>query len=370
MKERADLDHLRWVAAFLVVFQHARGFVMVDYTPGLSWGAWMLYFVTGFSHQAVVIFFVLSGYLVGGKVVRLIAQGSSARERRRYGADRAVRILVVLWPALLLTAVVALVAPRTAVLTSPLWAQGIGNVAADTHPIDWAGTALLINEIFTATVRYDGPLWSLAYEWSYYVIAGAALFLAARDYRSLGAVVIGYAGLLVLSAALLSPQLLLMMIYWLIGAAASRIDRWRAPFVSAGILAAALLAARVSLLGRFGWADGDDLLVALAASAVVADRSFRELRFAAALGARLAGFSYSLYAIHVPVQFLLVSVLQANGILTTRLGAGAQGYALVLVMVAVSYAAAWPFAALTELRTAGLRARLRRWTDAERVSAA
>ena len=97
------LDHLRWIAAFAVVFQHARSLVMVDYRPDAGLIAKSLYFATGFSHEAVIIFFVLSGYLVGGKAIRL-ARRSTEEQRRRFVIDRFVRIFIVLLPALAMLA--------------------------------------------------------------------------------------------------------------------------------------------------------------------------------------------------------------------------------------------------------------------------
>ncbi|WP_140913420.1 hypothetical protein [Methylomonas koyamae] len=69
----AFLDFARWVSAFLVLLTHLnnRMFLTLDKIPAddrtlvtYLWG-----FVTGFAHWGVVIFFVLSGYLVGGPVL-------------------------------------------------------------------------------------------------------------------------------------------------------------------------------------------------------------------------------------------------------------------------------------------------------------
>ena len=63
-------DFLRGFAAFLVVISHLRNFLFVDFSevvnPSLFDQAF--YFVTGLGHQAVMVFFVLSGFFVGGSV--------------------------------------------------------------------------------------------------------------------------------------------------------------------------------------------------------------------------------------------------------------------------------------------------------------
>ncbi|MGB0867661.1 MAG: acyltransferase family protein, partial [Granulosicoccaceae bacterium] len=73
------LDLMRFVAAFLVVFSHARTLVFVRYgeLDTDSQGAvTMLWFAASrLGNEAVVLFFVLSGYLVGGKVWQRCRQG-------------------------------------------------------------------------------------------------------------------------------------------------------------------------------------------------------------------------------------------------------------------------------------------------------
>ena len=58
------------------------------------------YLVSGLGHQWVIVFFVLSGYLVGGSVLRSVRTGSWSW--RAYLLARLSRLYVVLLPALLL----------------------------------------------------------------------------------------------------------------------------------------------------------------------------------------------------------------------------------------------------------------------------
>src|SRR5665647_3965432 len=98
------LDLARFIAALLVALSHLRGFVFVDFYsidhPSLVWSAF--YFATGFGHQAVMAFFVLSGFLVGGTVV----SGAEAAQWSwsDYAITRMTRLWIVLHPALVLTA--------------------------------------------------------------------------------------------------------------------------------------------------------------------------------------------------------------------------------------------------------------------------
>src|ERR1700722_6088811 len=93
------LDALRGVAALLVCIDHWRYLLFIDY-PQLTFHRKLLflpYAMCTMGHQAVVVFFVLSGYLVGGHVLR-------ARETGRwswsvYLIQRGVRLWPVLVPA-------------------------------------------------------------------------------------------------------------------------------------------------------------------------------------------------------------------------------------------------------------------------------
>src|SRR5262249_49191948 len=98
------LDTARWIAAFAVVLSHARNFLLLDWTDvthrSAVYGAF--YFASGFGHIAVIVFFVLSGYLVGGKAFEALREARFSV--RRYLVDRLSRLYPPLLLALVLTA--------------------------------------------------------------------------------------------------------------------------------------------------------------------------------------------------------------------------------------------------------------------------
>ncbi len=165
-----------------MVAEHARSLIFVDYGELQSPGVWAkgFYFLTGFGHEAVMVFFVISGYLVGGKVWSLYREGRFGW--RRYLADRASRLYAVLFVALLLGAAM----DWTGYLffnKYGLYNQGYeGSIAVlGAAPIDRMGWRdFLVNAFFLQTIvgptfGSNGPLWSLAYEWWYYVLFPLAL---------------------------------------------------------------------------------------------------------------------------------------------------------------------------------------------------
>src|SRR4051812_31706693 len=97
------MDAMRALAAMAVLSDHARNILFLDATARLSAPWKIFYFATGFGQQAVMIFFVLSGYWITKTVVRRNAEGRFAWSD--YAIDRLSRLWIVLIPALILGAV-------------------------------------------------------------------------------------------------------------------------------------------------------------------------------------------------------------------------------------------------------------------------
>ena len=217
------LNLSRWVAAWLVVAEHARSLVFVDYgqlqSPSLL--AKGFYFLTGFGHEAVMVFFVISGYLVGGKVWSLYRE-----ERfgwRRYLADRLSRLYAVLFVALVLGAVLDW-SGYLFFNSYGLYNKGYaGQIAVlGSAPFDRMGWQdFLVNAFFLQTIvgppfGSNGPLWSLAYEWWYYILFPAMVSLV--FWRSIAGV-IGGAAMTILLIFILPADIIWLFGIWLLGGA-------------------------------------------------------------------------------------------------------------------------------------------------------
>lgn len=100
----AALDFLRWTAAFAVLAGHVRAFCFPPYgefaNPGVLTRAF--YLGTGFGHQAVMVFFVLSGFLVGGRALEKMEHQKF--KPGDYMIDRVSRLYPVFIACLVLTA--------------------------------------------------------------------------------------------------------------------------------------------------------------------------------------------------------------------------------------------------------------------------
>jgi peptidoglycan/LPS O-acetylase OafA/YrhL len=164
----------------------------------------MFWYLTDYGRTAVLVFFVLSGYV--------IAWVTEARERtiEEYALSRAARLYSVIIPAFIVTAALdytgRAIDPR---LYGPEWGHSMAHPA-----FGYALSAVFLGEswILSALPGFNVPFWSLNYEAWYYVLFAAAAFL--RGPRRITA--IGMAALLA------GPKVLLLLPVWLMGVAAWR----------------------------------------------------------------------------------------------------------------------------------------------------
>jgi peptidoglycan/LPS O-acetylase OafA/YrhL len=100
-------DHLgliRGLAAITVLIYHIRYRFFFDYNDVTdpNWFSFSFYTLSSFGHDAVIVFFVLSGYFISASVFR--DQTAGRWSWKRYLVNRFTRLYLVLLPALLLTA--------------------------------------------------------------------------------------------------------------------------------------------------------------------------------------------------------------------------------------------------------------------------
>lgn len=340
---------LRGLAALQVAAAHLRAQVF----PGLSTlqdpSLWYvgLSFFSGFAHQAVVVFFVLSGWLVGGSLLDRIGRPHAIRD---YAIDRMTRLWIVLLPAFILMLLLGL---------------GTGELdaeqpwLADISP--WSLTTLLGNLAGVQTMAVPAfggnfPLWSLAYETWYYALF-PLLMLAIRPGDTQWRLAAAVAA--VALAFCLSSGIVLYFLVWLMGAAASRVrlDVSRVQRYAGWLLFGAL-AVGMRLQGQDGDMDahslGRDVLYSaffLLCLCGAGRRDPAAMRPLVAVGAFLAGFSFTLYVLHVPLLRMLWTY-RGGELLSTDDPASMAVYAAMLaIVVSLSYLIHLPF----EAQTARLR---------------
>ncbi len=190
------LDLVRFLAAVAVLLTHLA-------YPRFSGG--LLLPLRTYGNDAVMVFFVLSGYV--------IAYTAATRDLdvRTYLLNRCARLYSVAIPAIVLT----IVFDQAGRLLDP--SQYAGFWYRDAQPVWRVLTALTFtNELWFNSWRLftNGPYWSLGYEFWYY-----CLFAAAWYFR-------GFArwALLIAGCLLVGPKVLLLFPIWLFGVWVYRVN--------------------------------------------------------------------------------------------------------------------------------------------------
>lgn len=381
----------RWVAAMAVLIGHAG--VIVTFSDimiaphGPAVYAW--WFLAAFWHSAVLAFFVISGFLVGGPLL--------ARRRRcdaflaPFLIDRFSRIYIVMVPALAFGFLVDLAGralfPATGVYDSPVFAGAFA-------PIEYLWTLLQQQHLWAFQAGTNGPLWSLACEMWYYVtfpllllpfcgaytrtrrFAGAALgallvaAMATPETLKLLGVQLGAYGRapMIVNGA---PMFLFGYGVWALGAYVRIAPRAliKSPRLSFGLLIATLVVVRLAVRGPLVEAHPIFGTLGDAAIALSFANQLLTLRFApegglfSTLGPihwRLADFSYSLYATHAPLVFFTwAAVGGIFGPAWHKQLPTPTHWAVAFGLLATAIMLAYFFSRATEARTKQLRDYLR-----------
>jgi peptidoglycan/LPS O-acetylase OafA/YrhL len=315
----ASLDIMRAVAACAVMFGHVRALFFVDFQH-VEWQSWpiqALYFLTGFGHQAVIVFFVLSGFFISSSILRSHVLGEWSWHE--YAILRGTRLYVVLLPGLALgffwDRLGSWLFANKALYSHPLVDLGL------TAPLDslnlgaFLGNLLFLQTIFCQPFGSNGPLWSLSNEFWYYVLFplafGALLALARKRLRSAVPLVVLSLGVFVLldsgkwvGFAIWLAGFVLVLLY-------KRIEFRPKSRTLVFLIASTALLCGILFVVRTskGSPDLSDLAVGFAFTVFL----FAVLQFAtgesssgyALLARHSADFSYSLYVLHFPFVLFL-----------------------------------------------------------------
>jgi peptidoglycan/LPS O-acetylase OafA/YrhL len=182
----AHLDLARGLAAAAVAFQHLRSLLFLDWpqTTVHSPLASGFYFLAKFAHPAVMVFFVLSGFLVGSSGLRAVEYRTWSFPR--YLLHRILRLEIVLVPALLLGLLwdtIGSHVPGASGLYDGGWQLLVRNSRIDLSWRTLLGNAAFVQGFVVPTFGTNAALWSLANEFWYYVLFGLLVTAALRTTR-------------------------------------------------------------------------------------------------------------------------------------------------------------------------------------------
>lgn len=311
----------RGLAAAAVFLQHLRAVLFLDWqqTTAHSPVAAAVYLLAKFGHPAVIVFFVLSGFLVGSSGLRAVKNRTWSL--RRYLLHRVLRLEMVLLPALLLGLLWDTIGTR--VLGAWALYNGGWHLLVRWSPIDlswraFLGNTFFLQDILVAPFGSNTPLWSLSYEFWYYIVFGLLLTaVLGRSRRWLRVV----CGVLILPVVWFTGfEIMSLAPLWFMGLGIYLLPRRKLGSTAQRFL---LTSSLLLFLAFIGWLFGTRPLHAGVFGQPVLADLFTGLLFSVVLyamlhanptGARyrkrahqLAAPSYTLYANHLPALLVLVA---------------------------------------------------------------
>ncbi len=187
-KKSLFLDFIRIAAALLVLYGHAViiFFGNVNRNP---------FDVSNMKHFAVVLFFVLSGYVIG------YTTKSKNRGLIQFAVARLSRLYSMVFPALIIS---FLIECTIIYYTSSNFNLELLSI------VRYIVAALFMNEfwLFNSAPRINGVLWSVSFEFFFYLIFAVCFFTKGKAKKVI------YTGLACLFAG---PKILLMFPIWISG---------------------------------------------------------------------------------------------------------------------------------------------------------
>lgn len=363
------MDLIRGLSALAVMFGHIMGLFFVNYSfvTNRSLAKHGLYWVTSFGHEAVMVFFVLSGFFIGTSVLE------SFRERRwswrEYLINRLTRLQLVLVPALILGALWDQIGMRIPQATSLYFGEVdrylLPSVALRSTVPMFFGNLFFLQGIASPVFGSNGPIWSLGYEWWYYILFPLLVIAAGYQVgRGMGSrfLHLGFAALLLY---FVGSQIHLYFLIWLAGMFVGRLPAARG-IGRPGIWTLLCVAAGTTFFLSLAWAHQHpgmisavrDYVIGLCFSlwlyALIKQSREDVSRSYERVAKILAGFSYSLYLTHFPALLLTRALLNPNGNWQPDVPHLLYGLGIALIMLSYAYAVSL----FTERQTAKVRRRL------------
>jgi peptidoglycan/LPS O-acetylase OafA/YrhL len=364
-------DFFRGASALVVCLGHLRNAILVDYTEltHSNIALKVFYFLTSLGHQAVIVFFVLSGYFVGGAVLRT----GSKFTWSDYLISRLTRLWVVLIPCLFITWMIGLIVEHntpSVILGSYFesWHSGpkFGEYSDGFNTL-WANI-FFMQTIIAPVFGLNSPLWSLANEFWYYILFPLLLTVIGRLYIKNYFALFASLFSIIILIFFLPKTILTSFFIWMLGVGAYvcqfKIKLLRQGAISSLLIVAFLLFILAIMTSKLSsWSNvtliEPDFMIGLSFAflcLILSNVSFPETRWPllAKYTINLSEISYSLYLSHFPLVILIASVIYQShkfepspALLSQFLGFGC----LLLLMGSTVW---WLF----ESRTAFLRTKM------------
>src|SRR5438270_2959038 len=304
----ALFNFIRWTAALVVVVGHVNSYANLIGGEGMTAPYRIYNYCALHAHAAVMVFFVLSGYFVTFATVRKCAKESY--RFRDYFLDRWSRIYSVLLAAVAFTLVLDVIGR----VLSPVYRD------AKVIPQDHLLLRLFMNVFSLQGVQghrvqlgSNPPLWSIGYEFTFYVLFGLFFFRKQLFRRQLF-----FVASIVLILAVIGVKMALYFVIWLLGVAtyyATQRVRIRVSWMTTVLLLALVVVAKhvinyahVLHLTEFA---NDFIFSVVVALFFLPDISSSTVpRLLERVNDFFAEYGYSIYAYHLPIVIFFYAIVE------------------------------------------------------------
>jgi len=372
------LDMSRWMAAAIVFLSHLRNPLFLSYGDvaaddrNLLVQGW--YFVTGWFPEGVIVFFVLSGLLVGGSGV--IKLQSKIFSLKNYSIDRVSRLYVALIPALIL----GIVMDKVGIIyfsETGFWdhSHPMINQKIASEPFQekisfniLISNILMLQHYFSPTLGSNDPLWTISSEFWFYFMFGVFTLFANKKNIIKGIALV----ICVLAFYFLGIKFLILFGYWVIGVLAGIYNKriLLSPLVSAAIFFLILIISRAYLGGTTPSSSLiilKNYFVAAAFAVLILSIRRKEISFfkrTKSFNKFFADFSYSLYLIHFPSMLFFLALLSYfgvfSGIESGYRPTSLEGIGIYFLVIILVYFSAYIFSIFTEKKTHIVKSNLKK----------
>jgi peptidoglycan/LPS O-acetylase OafA/YrhL len=352
VKKTFALNVLRGLAALYVVVGHCRWLLWEGYTNGFKLHPEMYsmmdkIFVYGFSlfaygHEAVMLFFVLSGF-----VIHYSTYNQSLKTERfnilSYLGKRIKRIYPPFLVALLITWVLDRIGMN---LGYTIYSQQTQfsvinqSIHIDHSLLTLFGNCGMLQTLYTPVWGSNGPLWSLMYEWWFYILYIPVFFINKRHPLVTAFLI----GLMFIASLYISREtykwitVFNFFFAWYLGVIAADIylgrlvGNWLR--IQLGICIAVVFGIATYKMGSVYMHDyyvafGFVILLYLSLNYYMKLKAFKSFEW-------ISDFSYTLYVIHLPMVVLMSGWLQDK-----YHGALPMHFGYVFLGIGISLLSAW-----------------------------
>lgn len=368
------LHYLRFFCAVIVCLGHTKEFLFVHMDESAHFLEKVTRLFLGLGSSAVLVFFFLSGFLVGGNEILNFVK--KELNFSNYFFNRLTRLWIVLLPALLMTFALNTFTCRHS--SNSLYCTSNSELASHTEVAPQFSqkiSDLLSNVFFLQPFMGNqwggnGPLWSLSYEFWYYIVFFSIIsivnYLLRRELR-IG--LIPHLAILLLASRILDLDWLILGIIWLSGAFAAyflKLDsivmftrKYQKPIVLKFTLITFTVILPVMLIFKiFPRAFSFPIAILLLTISLSMTQNENEIQannFLRKQIVRGSEYSFSLYLTHFPLVALATSFF----VPVDRWRMSIIGIFVLMLLTLGALLTAYAFALFTEFKLSQVRVALR-----------